>query len=98
MDVIVKMETLTSDAERRLAKLWSQVLNVDTNKIGRTTSFFALGGDSISAIRLVAKAKQVGLRLTSSLVMKHSTLESMLRVAKEVLPEADATKPEDIHG
>ncbi|CAK4498974.1 unnamed protein product, partial [Aphanomyces euteiches] len=42
MDVIVKMETLTSDAERRLAKLWSQMLNVDTNKIGRTTSFFAL--------------------------------------------------------
>ncbi|KAH9149289.1 hypothetical protein AeRB84_007600 [Aphanomyces euteiches] len=98
MDVIVKMESLETEAELQLARIWSTVLNVDTNKIGRTASFFALGGDSISAIRLVAKAKQVGLRLTSSLVMKHSTLESMLRVAKEVLPEADATKPEDIHG
>ncbi|KAG9408993.1 hypothetical protein AC1031_020897 [Aphanomyces cochlioides] len=98
MDVIVEVESLETEVEKRFAIVWSQVLKVDASKIGRTTSFFALGGDSISAIRLVAKAKQAGFVLTSSLVMKHSTLDAMLRVAKLEQVELSASKSDNVHG
>ncbi|KAH9190127.1 hypothetical protein AeNC1_007894 [Aphanomyces euteiches] len=74
-----------------------EVLNIDLCEIGRNSSFFALGGDSISAIRLVAKAKQAGFILISSLVMKHSTLEAMARVVKQEKVESIANR-DDVHG
>ncbi|KAH9125402.1 hypothetical protein AeMF1_003968 [Aphanomyces euteiches] len=84
MEVVVKVESLETESQKRMAQVWAQILNVDTSEIGATTSFFALGGDSISAIRLVARAKRSGFLLTSNLVMANSTLESMVMVAKEV--------------
>ncbi|KAF0709860.1 hypothetical protein As57867_005713, partial [Aphanomyces stellatus] len=80
--VELEVSSLETDAERTMANVWADVLNVDVSEIGRRTSFFALGGDSITAIRLVARAKQMGLGLTSASVMKHATLENMARVAK----------------
>ncbi|CAK5172935.1 unnamed protein product [Aphanomyces euteiches] len=84
MDVVVEVASLETESQKRMAQVWAQVLNVDTCEIGRKTSFFALGGDSISAIRLVASAKRSGFLLTSHLIMANSTLESMVMVAKEV--------------
>ncbi|KAF0708274.1 hypothetical protein As57867_006385, partial [Aphanomyces stellatus] len=84
------IQSLESDTEKQLAAVWSQVLDVDESEIGRQTSFFALGGDSITAIRFVAKAKQAGLSLTSANVMRHSTLERMARVTKLIRSETSA--------
>ncbi|CAK4728504.1 unnamed protein product, partial [Aphanomyces euteiches] len=84
MDVVVVADALETEAEVKMAEVWSQVLAVNMSEIGANSSFFALGGDSISALRLVAKAKQCGLYLTTALVMKHSTLRSMLNVSKAV--------------
>lgn len=42
--------------EERLAALWSEVLN--TPRVSRHDSFFALGGDSLGATRLVQQARQ----------------------------------------
>ncbi|KAH9122488.1 hypothetical protein AeMF1_006238 [Aphanomyces euteiches] len=82
LNISMQVEDLETDLEYNMAAVWSQVLGVNATEIGVNTSFFALGGDSISAIRLVAKAKQFGFHLTSALVMKHSTLRSMLQVCK----------------
>ncbi|CAK4619178.1 unnamed protein product, partial [Aphanomyces euteiches] len=97
LNISMQVEDLETDLEYNMAAVWSQVLGVNATEIGVNTSFFALGGDSISAIRLVAKAKQFGFHLTSALVMKHSTLRSMLQVCKvesSVKPE----RRESIHG
>ncbi|KAL2912491.1 hypothetical protein HK105_207980 [Polyrhizophydium stewartii] len=81
MHVEIAVDALQTDTERALAAVWSQVLGVQVADIGRATSFFALGGDSISAIRLVAKAKQQGLTLSSALIFKAPTLAKMALVA-----------------
>ncbi|CAN9275789.1 unnamed protein product [Alternaria alternata] len=47
--------------EMALQKLWAQVLNVDATSIGLNDSFFQLGGDSISAMKLVSEARNVDL-------------------------------------
>ncbi|KAF0709246.1 hypothetical protein As57867_006018, partial [Aphanomyces stellatus] len=80
--VPVHVEALETELETRLAKVWAQVLGVKPAEIGRSTSFFALGGDSISATRLVAKAKTEGFLLTTSAVLKHPRLAHMVNAAK----------------
>jgi acyl carrier protein len=47
---------LATDTERTLAGLWSEILRVDD--VGRTDSFFDLGGDSMLATRLVLSARR----------------------------------------
>ncbi len=42
-------------AEKTLAAIWSQALNIDSSEIGVHDSFFDLGGDSLAAITCVAQ-------------------------------------------
>ncbi|CAK4723780.1 unnamed protein product, partial [Aphanomyces euteiches] len=89
MDVVIEVEDLSSDTEILLARVWADVLDIEYESIGRTTSFYSLGGDSISAIRLVAKAKHVGLNLTSANVMKFPTLSEMAAISKVYKQQKD---------
>ena len=50
-------------AEATLAEIWSQVLDVGSVATG--DNFFALGGDSILALRVVSTARRRGLEITS---------------------------------
>ncbi|KAF0709839.1 hypothetical protein As57867_005722, partial [Aphanomyces stellatus] len=59
-DVMVETEELETDTEKRMAAVWATVLNIDVAEIGRQTSFFSVGGDSLSVIKVVAACKEVG--------------------------------------
>jgi acyl carrier protein len=75
---IVEFEAPATDDEITLARVWSELLNVEYERIGRDTSFFELGGDSISAIQLIALAKKNGiLNLTTNLIFKRPTLRQL---------------------
>ncbi len=53
-------EAPETDTERRIAALWSELLKVPVERIGRRTVFAELGGTSLSAIRLsIALGRQV---------------------------------------
>ncbi|SDM34353.1 amino acid adenylation domain-containing protein [Geodermatophilus siccatus] len=53
----------TTPTERRLAGIWSTVLGVPADQIGRRDSFAALGGTSLSAVKLlVALGRAVSLK------------------------------------
>ncbi|HEY5466009.1 MAG TPA: alpha/beta fold hydrolase, partial [Clostridia bacterium] len=41
--------------QMEIADVWGDILEIDTDRIGIDDEFFALGGDSLSAIRVVAK-------------------------------------------
>lgn len=64
--------------ERQLAQLWSQVLGIET--IGVHDNFFDLGGDSILAIRVTAKANQSGLQLTPRQLFQNQTIAELAAV------------------
>tara|TARA_R110002049_G_scaffold27321_2_gene94045 strand:+ start:130845 stop:134051 length:3207 start_codon:yes stop_codon:yes gene_type:complete len=51
-----KIELPTSDAERRVAALWCELLN--ESEVDRSTPFFEAGGHSLLAIRLAARLTQ----------------------------------------
>ncbi|OUM62368.1 hypothetical protein PIROE2DRAFT_35079, partial [Piromyces sp. E2] len=45
------------DIEKKLSKIFSQMLNIDESKIGINNSFFELGGTSFTITKLVNKIK-----------------------------------------
>lgn len=72
----------TTEVEKLLGQVWSQVLLMTKDDIGLQDNFFALGGDSLKAMRLVALAKSSHLSLTVSDVFSHPTLHAMASRAK----------------
>ena len=77
LEVASGFEDPISEMEVKLAGVWAHLLHVELATIGRQTSFFELGGDSISAIQLVAACEEIGLFLTTKLVFKKSSLRAM---------------------
>ncbi|KAH9072675.1 hypothetical protein Ae201684P_015748 [Aphanomyces euteiches] len=91
IDVQLKVKSLATDVETRMAQVWAEVLGISIDEIGRDSSFYALGGDSISAIRLVSKAKSAGFVLTTVQVLKTPVFLNMVSAAKfiECVDELD---------
>jgi amino acid adenylation domain-containing protein/non-ribosomal peptide synthase protein (TIGR01720 family) len=84
-----------TDAERRLAEIWSAVLGVE--RVGIHDNFFELGGDSILSIQVIARAKQAGLHLTPRQMFQHQTIAELATVAG-VAPAILAPTPEPTTG
>ncbi|WP_073920526.1 non-ribosomal peptide synthetase [Streptomyces sp. CB00455] len=72
--------TPVTEREEILTRLFQEVLGLE--KAGADASFFELGGDSIMAIQLVARAREHGLRLTPSEVFKLRTVEALAVAAR----------------
>ncbi|MFI6390682.1 amino acid adenylation domain-containing protein [Nonomuraea sp. NPDC050540] len=64
-------------AEQRLCRLFREVL--DLERVGPDDGFFALGGDSIAAIRLVGRARAAGLRFTARDVFVHQSARALVK-------------------
>ncbi|MGY3450250.1 amino acid adenylation domain-containing protein [Bradyrhizobium sp. USDA 4353] len=67
--------------EAALAAIWRDVLKRE--QVGVTDNFFALGGDSIQSIQVVARARQAGLSLTARQVFEQQTIAALAAVAGE---------------
>ncbi|KQU49397.1 non-ribosomal peptide synthetase [Rhodococcus sp. Leaf278] len=71
----------STPVERILADAMAVVLQRDS--VGVDESFFALGGDSIIAIQLVARAKSLGVVITSRDVFERRTVAGLAEVATD---------------
>ena len=64
------------ELERRLAQCWAATL--DRPRIGRDDSFFELGGNSLSAVRLLALVdRELGVAVTSQALYENPTVAGM---------------------
>ncbi|KAH9102859.1 hypothetical protein AeMF1_020647 [Aphanomyces euteiches] len=70
MDVVVVADALETEEEVKMAEVWSSVLGIELSLIGRNTSFFALGGDSLSVIKVVAACRKLGLVMSATQFLK----------------------------
>jgi len=62
-------------AERSLAEIWRDVLGL--RKVGVEDSFIALGGDSIRAIQVSARARRIGLLFSADQCFKQQTIRRL---------------------
>jgi len=81
----------TTKVECLLQKLWASVLRIEPSRIGANDSFLQIGGDSISAMRLVTTAKEQGLALTVADIFTKPVLHELASSAKRVI-QGDSTR------
>ncbi|CEJ56541.1 Putative Nonribosomal peptide synthetase [Penicillium brasilianum] len=83
-----------NEVERKLHSICARVLNIDLKEIGMDDDFFRLGGDSISAMQVAAKAKAVGLPLTATDIVTRKSIAGMALCSVQsfpvVIPDQDS--------
>lgn len=86
-------EVPTDGIEALLASIWSNVLG--RKRIGRNDNFFALGGNSIHFVSVLARARQHGLAFAFETLFAHPTVSSLApHVKQEETGESRAAKSE----
>ncbi|KAK3936779.1 Nonribosomal peptide synthetase 4 [Diplogelasinospora grovesii] len=70
---------VTTPKQKTLRSIWSRLLRIDEEKIGLGDSFFRLGGDSITAMKLVSELRRLqgGFQLTVAQVFANRSLYDM---------------------
>ena len=82
-------------SEEVLAGIWATVLRLE--RVSVEDNFFALGGDSILGIQIVARAGQAGLRLSPQQLFQHQTVTELAAVATPAVATVkDVAPPENI--
>ena len=71
------------DLERDMRDLWVEVLRIDQEDLSSQDNFFHIGGDSISAMRLVTAAEHKHIQITVADIFHHPTLEALCRFASQ---------------
>lgn len=98
----VSLEALGSDKAREapvsddatfstLAQIWQDVLN--TADLASEDNFFALGGDSILSLQVVARAKKAGISLKPKDLFIHQTLGDLAAFAARQSPATESIQP-----
>lgn len=70
---------MTSQTERQIQTYWAQVLKIGSIAIGLVDSLFKLGGDSITATKLVGEAHKAGITLAVADNFRRGTLAELAR-------------------
>ncbi|KAK8117198.1 uncharacterized protein PG998_005479 [Apiospora kogelbergensis] len=79
------------DRQASMQSVWAAVLQLDKSAIGVNDNFFQLGGDSISAMRLVTAARSAGMNLSVAQVFKTPVLEDLCQPGQAVEVQSQAS-------
>ncbi|TQV93495.1 nonribosomal peptide synthase [Cordyceps javanica] len=80
-----------TDAERTIQELWSLTLGISPDTIGADDSFLRIGGDSVSAMRVVGLARQKGIYLTVAEILKRPRLSDLATVVGTLVEPSQQT-------
>jgi amino acid adenylation domain-containing protein/non-ribosomal peptide synthase protein (TIGR01720 family) len=76
-----------NDIQQKLVFVWQEVLK--SEKIGINDNFFAIGGDSIKAIRIASRLSVHGYRLDINALFKNPTIKQLWKHAGKISAEID---------
>ncbi|NNG41645.1 amino acid adenylation domain-containing protein [Pseudoalteromonas sp. NEC-BIFX-2020_002] len=71
------------NVERTLANIWQAALNI--TQVGRFDNFFALGGDSIVGLQIIAKAKQHSLHFSAATLFEVQTIAALAQQVEVIV-------------
>ncbi|GFF58761.1 nonribosomal peptide synthase, putative [Aspergillus udagawae] len=74
---------VTTEPERILRDVWSEILQLPASSIGAEDSFFRLGGDSIMAMKAAPLAREHGLRITVADIFDKPKLRDLAAVGTQ---------------
>src|SRR5688572_12526704 len=70
-----------NEIEEMLCEIWAELLGLE--RVGIHDNFFALGGDSILSIQVVARVREAGWQLTPKHFFEYETLAQLADVAAQ---------------
>lgn len=80
----------SNEQQQILAEIWSEALEMETPSI--TQSFFALGGNSLIAMRVLSRIQdRLGVRLSLTSIFENPTIQALAQLLD---PKADAANSE----
>ncbi|KAF7931242.1 hypothetical protein BELL_0094g00110 [Botrytis elliptica] len=76
---------------------WCRILDLDDEDVEPDSNFFALGGDSIDALKVARLVQQAGITLNVNLMLRHPQFSEMVKaVLEQSLQEVkEIERPED---
>ncbi|KAE8356125.1 hypothetical protein BDV28DRAFT_2627 [Aspergillus coremiiformis] len=69
-----------SPQELQMREIWARVLNVPPQTIGLHDDFFHIGGNSISAIKVISLARRDGIKIRLAEFLSNSKLSALVRM------------------
>lgn len=74
----------SSKTELELHKIWTHVLNLNSEQLGLRQSFLSVGGDSISAMQVMSECRKRGLGLTVSQIIACKSIRALALQVKDI--------------
>jgi amino acid adenylation domain-containing protein len=71
-----------NEIEKKLVRIWSEVLEIQEQKIGITDDFYQLGGDSMKAIKVISKAKQENIHFSIKDMLYYKDIREIAQNAR----------------
>ncbi|KAF8584766.1 acetyl-CoA synthetase-like protein [Ramaria rubella] len=71
-----------TNLQMTIRALWASELHTDEDSLRIDDDFYTLGGDSISAIRLASAAREAGLHLPATDIIRNPTIRAMATIAE----------------
>jgi len=81
----------SGEIECTLAAIWQEVLKLE--RVGAHDNFFALGGDSILSLQIIARARARGLKLLPKQVFEQQTIAGLAALLEKAAARPAAGKP-----
>ncbi|WP_247537499.1 non-ribosomal peptide synthetase [Ralstonia pseudosolanacearum] len=72
----------STDLEKALAAIWSDVLGVEP--VGIHDSFFSLGGDSITSLGVISRTRKLGFEISFQQMFSHPTIAGIIPLLERV--------------
>jgi len=73
----------TNSQEKTMRELWARTLDIPLSGIGINDNFLSLGGDSISAMKLVAASRSESLPISVADIFRSSSLQELAHLGNE---------------
>ncbi|CAF9933277.1 MAG: hypothetical protein ALECFALPRED_005545 [Alectoria fallacina] len=90
-----------TDTEKQLQQIWAEAFRIAPSRISLDDHFFRLGGDSVTAIRLVAIARRAGFFLTVHMLFDHPTISQLaaaVQLTIRTIQEREIPQPYSLLG
>ncbi|KAF8580409.1 hypothetical protein K439DRAFT_1662792 [Ramaria rubella] len=81
--------TPETDHQVMLRSLWALILNLNEDSLSIDDNFYAVGGDSISAIRLASLAREASLPLLATDIIENPTIRTMAHITESSIVNRD---------
>lgn len=90
-----KTSQAASSIERQLQAIWGYVLNLTPQLVGLNQPFLHLGGDSISAMQVMARCRSEGMGVTVQDIIRSKSISDL--ASRVSLPDQVTYEGEDAH-